>query len=42
MTLSLVRLLFLCCVLTDLTQVGERAGQMHDLHHQLVKAAREL
>ena len=39
---SLLRLLVLYCALTDLAQVAERAGQMQDLHQQLVKAAREL
>ena len=42
MTLSLLRILVLYCALVDLGQVVDRAGQMRDLHQQLVKAAREL
>lgn len=42
MTLSLLRILILYCALVDLGQLADRAGQMQDLHQQLVKAAREL
>jgi hypothetical protein len=42
MMISLLRLLVLYCALTDLGQLADRAGQMQDLHQQLVKAAREL
>ena len=42
MTTSLLKILVLYCALIDMTQVMERAGQMQDLHQQLVKAAREL
>ena len=42
MTHSLLRILVLYCALVDLGQVADRAGQMQDLHQQLVKAAREL
>ncbi|HVH01845.1 MAG TPA: hypothetical protein VM891_02650 [Amaricoccus sp.] len=42
MVISLLRLLVLYCALTDLSAVADRAGQMQDLHSQLVKAAREI
>jgi hypothetical protein len=42
MTLALLRTLVLYCALVDLGQAADRAGQMQDLHQQLVKAAREL
>lgn len=42
MTLALLRILVLYCALVDLGQLADRAGQMRDLHQQLVKAAREL
>lgn len=42
MVIFLLRLLVLYCALTDLAAVTDRAGQMQDLHSQLVKAAREL
>jgi hypothetical protein len=42
MMTSLLRILVLYCALLDLAQVAERAGQMENLHSQLVKAAREL
>ena len=39
--ITLLRLLVLYCALTDLAAVADRAGQMQDLHTQLVRAARE-
>ena len=42
MAISLLRILVLYCALVDLGHVGERAGQMQDLHKQLIQAAREL
>ena len=42
MTLALLRILVLYCALVDLGQLSARAGQMHDQHQQLAKAAREL
>ena len=39
--ITLLRLLVLYCALTDLAAVVDRAGQMQDVHTQLVRAARE-
>ena len=39
--ITLLRILVLYCALTDLGAVADRAGQMQDLHTQLVRAARE-
>ncbi len=38
----LLKLLVLYCALLDMAQVADRAGQMQDLHQQLIKAAREI
>jgi len=42
MITALLRLLVLYCALADIAHAGERAGQMQEVHQQLVKAAREL
>jgi hypothetical protein len=39
--IALLRILVLYCALTDLAAAAERAGQMQDMHAQLVRAARE-
>ena len=40
--IALLRILVLYCALTDLASVADRAGQMQDLHGQLIRAAREI
>ena len=42
MMTSLLRILVLYCALTDMAHVADKAGQMQNLHQQLVRAAREL
>ena len=42
MMTSLLKILVLYCALIDVAHVADRAGQTHNLHLQLVKAAREL
>jgi hypothetical protein len=42
MTTSILKLLVLYCALLDIAHVADTAGQMENLHSQLVKAAREL
>jgi hypothetical protein len=39
---KLLRILTLYCALTDMAHAVDRAGQMQDLHQQLVKAAQAL
>jgi hypothetical protein len=42
MATSLLRILVLYCALTDMAHVADLAGQTHNLHQQLIRAAREL
>ncbi len=39
--IALIRILVVYCALTDLAAAPDRAGQMQELHVQLVRAARE-
>jgi hypothetical protein len=39
---TVLRILVLYCALIDMAHVADRAGQMQDLHQQLVKAAQAL